>query len=66
MDSTAGWHTLNLEDCRDVWYISRNEDNTVNIYNAATEMGFKSSGHPVGMTTKENALVMKFDWAGKE
>ena len=66
MDSTAGWHTLDLEDCRDVWYISRNEDNTVNMYNAATEMGFKSSGHPVGMTTKENALVMKFDWAGKE
>ena len=40
MDSTAGWHTLDLEDCRDIWYISRNEDNTVNMYNAATEMGF--------------------------
>lgn len=66
MDSTAGWHTLDLEDCRDIWYISRNEDNTVNMYNAATEMGFKSSGYPVGMTIADSALVMKFDWAGRE
>ena len=66
MDSTAAWHTLDLEDCRDVWYISRNADNTVNMYNAATEMGFKSSGYPVRMTLPENALTMKFDWAGRE
>ena len=57
MDSLAAWHTLDLEDCRDVWYITRNEDNTVNMINAATEMGFYQMGSP---------KVMKIDWAGKE
>lgn len=66
MDSLAAWHTLDLEDCRDIWYITRNEDNTVNMYNAATEMGFSQSGSPVRMTIADSALVMKFDWAGRE
>lgn len=66
MDSLAAWHTLDLEDCRDVWYITRNEDNTVNMINAATEMGFYQMGSPVRMHIADSAKVMKIDWAGKE
>ncbi|MBR2945143.1 MAG: discoidin domain-containing protein [Bacteroidaceae bacterium] len=66
MDSLAAWHTLDLEDCRDVWYITRNEDNTVNMINAATEMGFYQMGSPVRMHIADSAKVMKLDWAGKE
>lgn len=66
MDSLAAWHTLDLEDCRDVWYITRNEDNTVNMINAATEMGFYQMGSPVRMHIPDSAVAMKLDWAGKE
>ena len=66
MDSLAAWHTLDLEDCRDVWYITRNEDNTVNMINAATEMGFYQMGSPIRMHIADSAKVMKIDWAGKE
>ncbi|MBR5480641.1 MAG: discoidin domain-containing protein [Bacteroidaceae bacterium] len=66
MDSLAAWHTLDMEDCRDVWYITRNEDNTVNMINAATEMGFYQMGSPIRMHIADSAKVMKIDWAGKE
>ncbi len=67
LEGFGAWHTLDLTDCRDVWHISRNGDNTVNIINAATEMGFSQFGNPVYMSTDPAAIqFMRFEWVGNE
>ncbi len=65
LEGYGAWHTLDLTDCRDVWHLTQNEDGTVSMINAATEMGFYGSGNPVTMTAEPDSMkAMKFELAG--
>ncbi len=67
LEGTAAWHTYDATDCRDIWNLTQNEDGTVTMINAATEMGFWKSGSPVYMHEEADSMkAIRIELAGIE
>lgn len=67
LEGYVAWHTLDREDCRDIWYLEQNPDSSITMWNAATEMGFKELGAPITMVENpDTCLKMRFDFAGRD
>lgn len=66
VDGYAGWHTMDRESGFDLWQLTVNEDNTINMTSAVNGNGFQNTTDGSMTNNPEEFITMGFDFAGRD